>query len=347
MAYGNDITVFVEDKAGDLGAPGSSPSWLSPDVDMPAHPGEAVQGSNQVQVRVHANDEPFLTDKIIAEVYVGKPGLVLSPTTGTKRIDPGTLLFRQGGAGVTGPEPVVDAFGATRTFSWTPSASAADVDGPGHRCLIVRAFPVGVTPPSTPFDVPNERHEAQHNIEVLSTTTASAGRDRGGAGTRRDPRRRDKATGLWWEELGTMAVNRRGKRFVVCAFDPRPSKEVVGRLAKALEQAKVSGLSRKAPSQVTLEAVRTPSEAVDPRRLLKNRKFAKRAGLGEGLFAEDRLLSAAAVELGPRTLSQLVLRFDHSNIRERSAAVLHVAQWSENGDPEGGMTVVAVAPVAR
>jgi hypothetical protein len=169
---------------------------------------------------------------------------------------------------------------------------------------------------------------------------------RGGAGTRKDPRRRDKVDGRWWEQLLTMAVNKRGPRFVVAAFDPRPTKEIVGGLAKLLKQAKVSGFSRTAPTQVTIDAGKTRAEPVDPLRLLKNRKFAKRAGLGEGLFAEDRLLSAASVDLGPRTLSELVLRFDHSNIKEGTAAVMHVAQWNENGDPEGGMTIVAVAPVA-
>ena len=348
MAYGGDITVFVEDKSGDLGAPGSTPFWLSPDVDIPAHPGEAVQGANQVRVRVHAHDEPFLTTKIIAEVYVGKPGLVLSPATGTKRIDPGNLLYRQGGTLVTGPEPIVDDFGATRTFSWTPSSSAAAIDGPGHRCLIVRAYPLDVTPPNSPFDVPNEAHEAQHNIEVLTTTTASTkSMAKGGAGTKKSPRLRDTATGLWWEELVTMAAGRRGYRYIACAFDPDPSEEVLGGLRKALSQAKVSGFSSKPPNEVRLEALDARGEAIDPTALLKKRKFAKQAGIGGGLFADDRLLSATSAELGPRKLSKIMLRFDHSNLEPRSAAVLHIAQWDENGDPEGGMTVVAVAPRDR
>jgi hypothetical protein len=41
------------------------------------------------------------------------------------------------------------------------------------------------------------------------------------------------------------------------------------------------------------------------------------------------------------------VRFDHSNLRPRTAAVLHVAQWTEDGRPEGGMTIVAVAPRDR
>jgi hypothetical protein len=342
MAYGSDITVYVEDKAGDLGAPGSMPFWLSPDVDIVGHSGEAVQGANQVQVRVHAQDEPLIDDKITAEVYVGNPGLVLSPTTGTKRIDGGTLLFRT--PNVPGTEPVATIPGATLSFTWTPSASPADPDGVGHRCLILRAFPLNLTPPSSPFDVPNEQHEAQHNIEVLSTTRKSAGMAAGGMGTRKDPRKRDKQTGLWWEGLATMAAGRRGRRYVVWAFDPRPRKEIVAGIERALKQGKVTGFSREAPNEIWLEALDAKWEGIEPAYLLK--KLPKQAGLGEGLFARDRLLGAAAVELGPRKPARLVLRFDHSNLKPRSAVVLHVAQWSEQGKPEGGMTIVAVAPTA-
>ncbi|MEA2440850.1 MAG: hypothetical protein QOH76_2274, partial [Thermoleophilaceae bacterium] len=57
MAYGTDVTVYVEDKAGDVGAPASpAPWWISPDVDIPAHSGEAGQGSNDVQIRVHTHE---------------------------------------------------------------------------------------------------------------------------------------------------------------------------------------------------------------------------------------------------------------------------------------------------
>jgi hypothetical protein len=41
-----------------------------------------------------------------------------------------------------------------------------------------------------------------------------------------------------------------------------------------------------------------------------------------------------------------MMRFDLTALKERSAAVLHGAQWNERGEPEGGMTVVALAPTA-
>jgi hypothetical protein len=336
MAYGVDSNVYVEDKKGDLGAPGSpAPWWLSPDVDIPAHSGLAAQGANQVQVRVHAHDEPFLLEKIVAEVYIGQPGFVLSPTTGTKRIDPGDLKFRP--IEISGTEPVADEYGGTLTFSWTPSAAPADVDGPGHRCLIVRAFPESVTPPTAPFDVPNEQHEAQHNIEVLTTTMAIAPMDSGGWGTPWDPRHREAGTGLWWEQFVTMAAKRRGKHFVVWAFDPEPNKKTLG----GLKGTKIHGFSDQPPDSVTLDPGKGGRE-VDPADL--DPKFAERAGIGSGLFKSDRLVAAAELELDTRHVSRLLMRFDLSNLKKGTAVVLHGVQWDATGRAEGGMTVVALAP---
>jgi hypothetical protein len=338
MAYGNDVSVYVEDKAGDLGAPGSQPFWLSPDVDIPAHTGQALQGPNDVQIRVHSQEEPILEEKIKAEVYVGAPGFVLSPSVGTKRIDAGNLVFRP--PGVAGTEPVASAAGGTLTFSWTPSADA-DIDGPGHRCLIVRAFPESVTPPGSPFTVPAEQHEAQHNLEILSTSMKKAKMDQGGAGTPDDPRKIDEDTGLWWERFRTMAAGKKGRRFIVWAFDPEPDKAIVEGVRKALKGKGFRGFSQNPPGAVTLEP-HAKGEEVDPVKLAKGGGF---SGLGgSGLFARKRLLAAVNMELGPRSLATLIMRFDHSSINKRTAVVLHGVQWNENGEPEGGMTVVALAP---
>src|SRR4051795_404893 len=136
MAYGGDVSGYVEDRLGDQGLDPAPPTpfGLSPDVDIPAHTGEARQGSNDVQIRVHTHEEPILAEKVTAEVYVGEPSLAMSPTVGTKRIDPGNLVFRP--PGVTGTEPVADNAGGTVTFPWTPSNDETQVDGPGHRCLV-------------------------------------------------------------------------------------------------------------------------------------------------------------------------------------------------------------------
>lgn len=344
MSYGNDVNVYVEDTAGDAGvSPSAAPWWLSPDVDIPAHSGTAFQGANQVQIRVHCHEEPFLEDKIVAEVYVGNPSLVMAPGSNAVRIDPGTLLFRP--AGVPGTEPVADETGATASFSWTPSSNAAGPDGPGHRCLILRAFPQSVTPPTAPFDVPNESHETQHNIEVLSTTKMMK-KPGSGAGTPGDPRQINE-DGSWSEVLLTQATGRRrGKRYIVCAFDPDPDHLAIASVRSQLARSKLS-VSNDPPQRVGLELDDGTGEAIDPLRLLKSRRFARASGVGEGLFAEERLLAGTHVELGPRTASRLVVRFDHTNLQPRTAAVLHVVQWTEDGRAEGGMTIVAVAPRDR
>jgi hypothetical protein len=343
VAYGIDQTVFAEDVAGDLGAPTPPPKafWLSPDVDIPAHTGRAVQGPNDVRIRVHTHEEPILDEKIVAEVYVGSPGFVLSPTVGTKRIDGGSIRFRP--PGVAGTEPVANEPGATLTFSWTPSASAADLDGPGHHCLILRAFPESVSPPSSPFDVPNEQHEVQHNIEILTTTTAKSKMSQGGAGVPGDPRKIDKDTGLWWERFTTLAGKKRGKHFVVWAFDPEPGPEITDGVRVALKGEGFRGFAQDPPGTIELD-VEGRGQQIDPRDLLKRNSDVKFEGLGRGLFNRKHLLGAASMVLGPRSLTGLILRFDHSNLRKRTAAVLHGVQWNEQGEAEGGMTLVALAP---
>jgi hypothetical protein len=346
MAYGTDFTVFVEDSAGDQGAPGSpAPWWLSPDVDIPAHSGTAAQGSNDVKIRVHAREEPIIDEKIVAEVYVGNPSLVMSAGANTKRIDPGNLLFRP--ANVAGTEPVADVAGGTLTFAWTPSSVAADLDGPGHRCLVLRAFPESVVPDAVPFDVPNEQHEAQHNMDILTTTNGLAPMPKGGAGTPQDPRRRDEQTGLWWERISTMAVLRPGTRFVVWAVDPTPARHIESVVRHNLGK-EFDGFSDEPPQTVELEAEDTKGEQIEPARLLEEHpELAESAGIGgKGLFARDRLVAAATVDLSADDPSDLLLRFDHSNLRPRTAVVLHGAQWNERGSPEGGITVVVAAPPA-
>ena len=344
--FGNDVTVFVEDMAGDLGGPGASPFWLSPDVDIPATPGEAQPGSNNVRIRVHTHEEPIIEEKIVAEVYVGNPSLVMSPTAGTVRIDPGNLRFRP--PNVAGTEPVANTAGGTLTFPWTPSTTAGNVNGPGHRCLVVRAFPESVTPPGGPFDVPNEQHEAQRNIVILSTEERmKGGSGKGGAGTPEDPRKRDRKSGMWWQELTTMAGGkRRGRRYIVFAFDPDPDQLVASLVRKGLRAAGVRRLADQPPDSIALEGTGSKGEVVDPAKLLGKKSLASGAGLGKGIWSKERLLTAATMELGPRSTSRIRIGFDHSNLKKGTAALIHAAQFDERGRAEGGITIAAVAPRA-
>jgi phage terminase large subunit-like protein len=209
--------------------------------------------------------------------------------------------------------------------------------------MVVRAVPQSVTPPSSPFTVPNEQHEAQRNIVILTTTKVQMDMSDGGAGTRDDPRGRDKETGLWWQRFDTVGAGKRGRRFVVWAFDPTPDDLIVDAVLRSLGRRKFGGFSERPPEAVSIEPMK---ETLDPRKLAKS-DFGRQAGLGRGLFRSNRLLAAGALVLGPRKLSNVVLRFDHSALEPRTAVVLHGAQWSEDGTAEGGITLVALAPETR
>jgi hypothetical protein len=196
----------------------------------------------------------------------------------------------------------------------------------------VRAFPQSLTPPTTPFDVPTEQHEAQHNIEILMTTKKMGSMRSGGAGVPGDERRVDKETGMWWERLLTVGPGRRGKRYVAWAFDPEPGDYLGKGIRRALKEAKVR-FSQEPPAGVKLDVVGARARGT------------KRVPVRNPLFMGDRLLAATSFDLGPRKPVEVLMRFDHSNLKERTAAVMHVAQVDARGIGEGGMTVIAVAPI--
>jgi hypothetical protein len=323
----NDPTVFVEDIAGDLGdrpAPGV-PWWFSPDVLIAGpSPGVATTSGNTVQIRVHAHEEPILAEKINAEVYVGNPSLVMSPTANTKRIDPGNLKFRT--IDVPGTEPVANTSGATTSFPWTPTGTTGDPDSAGHRCLVVRAFPESVTPPTGAFDVPNEQHEAQHNIEIVKTQM--------------------KMKSAYVSELTTVAAGKKkGPRFVVGAFDPRPDKKLEALWRRGFP--KLGEIATRRPKGFKLEAAGAEGEPVSPRELFGKSAFVRKAGLGEGIWAKSRVSAGLRIELGPRKVSGVRWGLDPGSMEPGTAAVFHVAQFDERGRPEGGITVIAQAPNRR
>jgi hypothetical protein len=151
---------------------------------------------------------------------------------------------------------------------------------------------------------------------------------------------------MWWEQFATLGAGKRGTRFVVWAIDPDPSDQIRTAVGRAMRRLKFAGFSEQKPEKISIEAVGARAEEVAPSRLVRS-QFGRAAGLGKGLFGRDRLIAAASIGLGPRKESSVLLRFDHSNLRERHAVVLHGAQFDESGRPEGGITLVALAPSRR
>jgi hypothetical protein len=102
-------------------------------------------------------------------------------------------------------------------------------------------------------------------------------------------------------------------------------------------------ISHKPPDNVVLEGKRV--EQIDPGELAHDGPFVEESGFGHGLYDSSRVVAAAALDLDTKNPVELRLGFDHSNLTPHSAVVLHLVQFSERGQPEGGMTVVALAPV--
>jgi hypothetical protein len=160
-----------------------------------------------------------------------------------------------------------------------------------------------------------------------------------------DPRKIDQDTDLWWERFTTMAGGRRkGRHFVVWSFDPEPDAAISDGVRGALKGTRFRGFSQNPPGSVGIEIEKGRGREIDLKELFRKSSGVQLEGLGRGLFNRKRLLAAAELELGPRSLSSLILRFDHSNLQKRQAAVLHGVQWNEKGQAEGGMTVIALAP---
>jgi hypothetical protein len=326
MSY-NDPIVFVEETAGDLGAPAAPgiPWWFSPDVVIAGpSPEIATTGANTVQIRVHAHEEPIMEEKIVAEVFVGNPSLVMSPTANTRRIDPGNLKFRT--IDVPGTEPIANTSGATASFQWTPAGGTGDPDGPGHRCLVVRAFPESLTPPTGPFAVPTEQHEAQHNIEIVKLQM--------------------KKGSAWRSELTTVGAGpKKGRRYVVAAFDPRPDKKLEALWRRIWP--KLGEFATRRPKDFALEPLGTSGEPISPKDLFGKGQFVEGSGLGQGIWARSRVVAALGLDLGPRKVSGVAWGFDPSSLEPGAAGVFHIAQFDQRGRAEGGITVIAQAPAKR
>jgi hypothetical protein len=194
----------------------------------------------------------------------------------------------------------------------------------------VRAFPESLTPPTGAFDVPNESHEAQHNIQIIEAPAP----------------KRSGAAKEWRDELSTVgAGTKRGPRIVVGAFDPRPDEKLEAMWRRGWP--KLGPFATRRPKGFTLEPAGTRGEAISPRELFGKRRFAKAAGLGQGLWAKSRVAAALGLELGPRKPSGVRWGFDTATLEPGTAAVFHIAQFDERGRPEGGITVIAQAKKRR
>lgn len=161
-----DQCFYLESVTGDGGNHAASGVWwLSPDIILNNGSDMANQTApNNIDIRVHSQGcEAIATDdpKVIVDVYVGDSSLVMTPTGNTTKI-----------TNTTG-RPIVEIVpdpppGTSPLISFTWINGGTTVEAPGHKCLIAQCYPSwDANPSATTFDLPIERHVAQHNITIL------------------------------------------------------------------------------------------------------------------------------------------------------------------------------------
>ena len=150
--------------------------WLSPDITLTGHtsgPENADAGTNQIAIRFHR--KPVGTcnfpgdESITVEAWVANPSLVMAPH----------LRGSAARVGFIGSTLPADGGSHTQQIDWTPPPaslpSPLGIDNPqqpGPKCLVAICYPNSLTPDANRFFVPGDQHLAQHNLSLVSTTSA-------------------------------------------------------------------------------------------------------------------------------------------------------------------------------
>jgi hypothetical protein len=149
--------LYIRDNLADTGvepSPSSPPQWLSPDIAVTppgGSPGDnpVVGVPNDVTITVRNGGGMPAVD-VWVDVFVADPTTGWTPA----------LAFPVGGVYIdVAPYSIASA-----NLTWTP------IPGPSHRCMLARCSLI--VPPDTyanpsVFDVPNDRHVAQRNLNLV------------------------------------------------------------------------------------------------------------------------------------------------------------------------------------
>jgi hypothetical protein len=171
---------YLEAVAGDHGVhvPPAPEWWLSEDIRLNYGTSEQDQGvaggSNQLAVRPRASKGCKLSSDVIkVELFVCTP--FVTPLLGPS--SPFAFPFQPkfvaaskvGEDGVAGGDPFLH-FLPPWDASPPPGSPLGgdDPQAPGHRCLIARCYPEGPIPDSKSFNVPDDPHSAQRNIDIVA-----------------------------------------------------------------------------------------------------------------------------------------------------------------------------------
>ena len=305
----SDTSTYLQAIAGDNGVHDvNGVWWLSPDIQLHgpvSGPDKADPGAdNTVDVTVHVNgpDNPTGAESITVQLFVANPSLVMAPDNPQS-----TALIDSIGVAIPAP-----GGSSSYQFHWTPpsGAPANDPQASGHKCLIVRAYGDPLTPDNTQFYIPQDRHQAQHNICIVPCGGPGAASRPAGCGT----------------NVNTINPSKKAVRARIRAtLDTEPSKIVREIVLARLRH--VKGFQRLAPA--------------GPRAF--GFEF---HGVHAGTVAAPQLTRGTAVEsevpLDPGQFITFRFTADLSGGKLGEAHVFHLTH-SEGGAVVGGVTVVILA----
>jgi hypothetical protein len=260
------------------------------------------------------------TESITVEVWAGNPSLVMTP-------DNLVSTFKIAAIGTV---PPVSTPGPTVVpLVWTPPSGLppSDPQGPGHKCLIARAYPDPLIPSAINFFVPDDQHVAQRNLCVVPCGD--------GPGAARVP-------GPCGLEVRTMNADLKNEAAVVlrAALDLKPTEHVRRQVLERLRH--TPGFVRLAvapPRSFRLVLPDFPGarrhEATGPAGCL-----GMLLGFGRPPRASDY---ETRINLRPGQMITFTFEADLTDANFGDAYVFHLTQAGADGRVQGGLTAVMLS----
>jgi hypothetical protein len=324
--------LYMEATSGDGGNHTDPVFWLSPDCVMANGPGTdpslakgGVQNTTNVIIFLK-RDCPLTTGTGVAgitfDLYVTKPSMnIMTPgfdPLGSFLLSTGTLANTSTpGSGAPNPNSV----------TWTPlSTDTSKPNGPGHRCLIARCFPIGTTPDQQFLSkyIPEDPHYVQHNLTIDVAPPAPP-----------RPHGIKIRTGNGERENETVTIR------VVPDF--KPSETVLRAILPSLRT--VPGFARIATKPVrhfelNLDVFKNEHNCYEePFEYLAHRTPDPKSGLF-GKLEHPNI--EAKVTIRPKFFADFTFSVDPSGSNVGDAHIFHLTQADHRAQFQGGLTVAVV-----
>jgi len=306
--------------------PGVPYFWESPDIALNGTTGHAQVGANTVAVTVRKKAECPVPGPVRIDLFVCNPAVaVVPPGAGVPNASVQIPTFNAGDPSTfIGVGDTIPATGTTVSFTWSVTAPAPGTDppdGPGHRCLVARAYPIAAnTPDPADFHVQTgpgqgDQHVVQKNIQIDAT--------------RGMMRRQSKFNAV------TLDGRTRGRVTVRAIANLHPDDRSLAVLLPMLRG--VTGfrqIATRAPAEFRVTAPGVPDAEA--------RDHTRPGCLGFLFKGSAAPTYELDLKLGPHQLTGCVLETDLSASAPGDAHVFNLTQINEKDEAQGGLTVVTV-----